>query len=293
MSEYVIKTINGVQHLEHRLIMEEHLGRKLSADEVVHHINGDKKDNRIDNLQVMTWSEHSRLEGEKQNSSPGKSKKLRDSQIGKSNYASRKFTDEQMLEIAERLAEGAELKPMADELGVSDTVLRLFLRGETYRNVFGLMPEETKAKLAERAGKMEYKPNVSNRKLSNNQVSDIRLKLQQGTAINALAREYSISRTVIKAIAYNETYKDVPWPRVPVPAYDTGSLREILRWSDEIAAPEFLIKRMREEYPDIAFHPTNAGLILYYKYRKLEKADAKAARELIEMTGIGIDLQGQ
>jgi hypothetical protein len=40
--------------------MEQHLGRKLARNEVVHHINGNKKDNRIDNLEVVKLSEHSR-----------------------------------------------------------------------------------------------------------------------------------------------------------------------------------------------------------------------------------------
>lgn len=38
--------------------MEEHLGRPLTTSEVVHHINENTLDNRIDNLQVMTASEH-------------------------------------------------------------------------------------------------------------------------------------------------------------------------------------------------------------------------------------------
>lgn len=47
--------------LEHRLVVEAHLGRKLKDGEVIHHINGIKTDNRLSNLQIMTNSEHTAL----------------------------------------------------------------------------------------------------------------------------------------------------------------------------------------------------------------------------------------
>ena len=52
-------TLGSVKEYQHRVVMEEFLGRKLAPHENVHHINGDRLDNRIDNLELWSKSQPS------------------------------------------------------------------------------------------------------------------------------------------------------------------------------------------------------------------------------------------
>lgn len=51
----------AVRMYEHRMVMENFLGRKLLPEEHVHHKNENKLDNRIENLEIISNSEHQRM----------------------------------------------------------------------------------------------------------------------------------------------------------------------------------------------------------------------------------------
>lgn len=58
---YVKIKISKGYKFEHRAIIEKSIGRELSKLEQVHHLNGNKRDNRLENLVVLSPEEHTRL----------------------------------------------------------------------------------------------------------------------------------------------------------------------------------------------------------------------------------------
>lgn len=112
--EYILDKNGKVKHI-HRIVMEEKLGRPLHDGEIVHHKDGNKRNNDPGNLELTDISKHGKIHYTK---IPHNGKYAKGSKHGNS-----KLKEEQVYEIKMQLKEGIHETIICKQFNVSfDTI---------------------------------------------------------------------------------------------------------------------------------------------------------------------------
>ena len=284
-SEYETKTINGKERPVHILLMEEILGRPLKENEVVHHINGDKRDNRPENLQVLDRGKHTSLHKQGVAVSGASLEKMRAAQSGKQS-TQRKLTSEQVRDIAVRLTEGATLIELATEYGISRKSIAAIRDGKTYRDVLSDYPDSA-FPLKEK--KAPASKSARERRFSLDQLNDIRILLLQEKSVNSIAKAYHTAPATIRQIRDHETYQDIPWPEEIARYYQPGNPLAVLLilLSLPMSDKEDEYLALKEDYQ---LMPDWYSVLMLRTVRKALTGDAELATVLLYLAGFDDEL---
>lgn len=116
---------SGIYRPIHIILVEWYLGRRLEKDECVHHCNGNTKDNRLENLELMTRVEHSRVHCHQLHGTEAKRKAVM-SRAGRFKKEKHSCWKQQVTEerVINALRSGKTQKEAASDLGICADTLR-------------------------------------------------------------------------------------------------------------------------------------------------------------------------
>lgn len=116
---------------KHVVTMERHIQRRVTKNEIVHHLNEIRNDNRIENLELMTRSEHSALHARnrvKKGTNYDISKQAR---RGEQNNASVLKAED----VKNILMDKSKRKDVARKYGVSESCIKHIRAGRTWNHL--------------------------------------------------------------------------------------------------------------------------------------------------------------
>lgn len=122
---------------EHIFIMESYLGRKIVYPECVHHIDGDKTNNSLDNLELMLFSQHTKLHHTNATRSVSTKVNISASRKGKPS-PKRYFSDAQAAAIRKKYSEGMICSDLADSFNCSKSTIAHLVTNKTYKKNGGV-----------------------------------------------------------------------------------------------------------------------------------------------------------
>lgn len=171
-----------VKRLVHRLVWEDANGQ-IPKGMCINHINGVKTDNRLENLEVVTYRENNAHAAASGLSAKGE------------RAGNAKITAEQAVAIA--TAEGRQVD-VAKRFGVSRQIVKEIWRGKTWTHLG--IPARTK----------EVFQRAAARKLSEWQVAEARRRVAAGESIGSVADSLQLNRSTLAKAVRGDSWAHLP-----------------------------------------------------------------------------------